>query len=274
MNRRLRRAALGWLASGLLRLFGATWRVEILGTDPRVEGPGPEERAPGGRRSAARQADLRQEDTRRRAPAGPHLAALLHQSFVIAAWLFRDADYAVAISRSRDGDRVSEVLRHLGYAEPARGSSSRGGTAALIGLLRRLAAGTTVAVLVDGPRGPAAVAKPGIAALARRSERPIQPVALAARPAIRLASWDRTILPLPFARVVCLFGSPLAPPSEGPEEDDEARAQEVGQRLAELQAQADAHLRRDDRTRGEGRMRSDDRAAAVGTDRDRMPPRG
>ncbi|MEZ4333951.1 MAG: lysophospholipid acyltransferase family protein [Myxococcota bacterium] len=224
-------AVLAGLASVALRLIGATWRVEVVGRDPRAISAGCADPAPARGRSADRAIEAGPAD-------GPHLAALLHQAFVVAAWLFRDAGYAVAISRSRDGDRVAAVLDRLGYAEPARGSSSRGGSAALIGLLRRLAAGTTVAVLVDGPRGPAAVAKPGIAALARRSATPIQPVALAARPALRLASWDRTLVPLPFARVVCAFGAPLDPGAD----DDEALARRVEQRLVELQAQAEARL--------------------------------
>lgn len=233
------RSLFGWLASRVLRLLGATWRVEVVGRDPRGT-----PRLTGADATASHAAG--REGATPAAPHAPHLAALLHQSLVVAAWLFRDAGYAVAVSRSRDGERVAELLRHLGYGEPARGSSSRGGSAALLGLLRRMAAGTTVAVLVDGPRGPAAVAKPGIAALARRSTTPIQPVALAARPAFRLASWDRTLVPLPFARVVCAFGEPIVPTDgadhDGGAEDDEALARRVEQSLARLQARAEARL--------------------------------
>ncbi|MBY0398823.1 lysophospholipid acyltransferase family protein [Myxococcota bacterium] len=208
MNRRLGLALFGWLTSALLRLLGATWRVEVLGTDPR---PG---------------------------PPRPVLAALLHESLVVSAWLFRDAGYCVAVSQSRDGSLVSATLRGLGYAEPARGSSSRGGSAAFLALLRQLELGTTVAVLVDGPRGPAGIAKPGIAALARHSATPIQPLAFAARPALRIGSWDRSVLPLPFARVVCVFGEPIAPADPGDDSRDEAAAGEVSRRLDELRRRA------------------------------------
>ena len=215
------RGALAALVADLLRLLGATWRVEVLGHDPRT------------------------------GSTGPHLAALLHQSLLIATWLFRDSGYGVAVSRSRDGSRVAAVLRRLGYGEPARGSSSRGGPAALRGLVRRLAAGTTVAVLVDGPRGPAGVAKVGIATLARHCTTPIHPVALAARPALRLGSWDRSVIPLPFARVVCAFGDPIAPPDRDAWGDDEAVAEEVGARLEALRRAAESRLA------GEGRHPSD-----------------
>ena len=208
----------GWLSSTLIRLLGATWRVEVLGLDPRVA-TGPV------------------------APPRAHLAALLHQSLVVSAWVFRDLRYCVAVSRSRDGSLVAATLRALGYADPARGSSSRGGSTALMGLLRQLEAGTTVAVLVDGPRGPAGFAKTGIAALARHTGSSIQPVALAARPALRLRSWDRSLVPLPFARVVCAYGEPLAPPAEDADKArEDALAAEVSARLAELQRTAEDHL--------------------------------
>jgi hypothetical protein len=214
---RLALASFGALSGALLRGLGATWRVEVLGRDPRIAA-GPV------------------------APPRAHLAALLHQSLVVSAWLFRDSGYCVAVSRSRDGSLVSATLRALGYADPARGSSSRGGSSALLGLLGQLESGTTVAVLVDGPRGPAGVAKPGIAALARHSATPIQPVALAARPALRLRSWDRSLLPLPFARVVCAYGEPIAPRAGSDKPGEEAFAGVVAARLAELQQAAEARL--------------------------------
>ncbi len=219
-------ALFGWLSSALLRLLGVTWRVEVLGRDPRVVTGS----------AAARDA---------------HLAALLHESLLVSAWVFRDLGYCVAVSRSRDGSLVSATLRALGYADPARGSSSRGGSTALLGLLRQLEAGTTVAMLVDGPRGPAGVAKPGIAALARHSATPIQPVALAARPALRLRSWDRSLLPLPFARVVCAYGEPLAPPAEADKAREDALAGQVSARLVALRREAEAHLDRRDSPRRE-----------------------
>lgn len=213
MKRRLGLALFGWLTGALLRLLGATWRVEIRGTDPRTL---PIPTAPPG------------------APPRPVLAALLHESLVVAAWLFRDLGYCVAVSQSRDGSLVASTLEALGYAEPARGSSSRGGSAAFLALLRQLELGTTVAVLVDGPRGPAGIAKPGIAALARHCATPIQPLAFSARPALRLSSWDRSLVPLPFARVVCVFGEPIHPGDREDDGQDEGLAREVSEALATL----------------------------------------
>lgn len=221
MSRRLFLALFGRVTSLALRLLGATWRVEILGHDPRVPiSPGP--------------------------PIGPHLAALFHESLVAAAWLFRDQAYSVAVSRSRDGSLISATLDGLGFAESARGSSSRGGSSALSSLVRSLGTGTTVAVLVDGPRGPARIAKPGIAALARIAGMPVQPVAVAARPALRLRSWDRSLVPLPFARVVCAYGEPIAPDGEADKLREREFAIRIEERLTALHAEADTRLRAPD----------------------------
>jgi hypothetical protein len=147
------------------------------------------------------------------APAGPRpapdedplLAAIWHRNILIAAVLFRDRQYSVPVSRSRDGDLIAAVLARLGYASSPRGSSSRGGAAALRGLVTRLKEGSSVAIQTDGPRGPAQVSKPGIVALARLSGVPISPVGFAASSRACFRSWDRTRLPLPFSRVSCVI---------------------------------------------------------------------
>lgn len=219
-ERALRRAGLrlfGVLSGCLIRLIGATWRIEVEGLDPR------QARSPS-------------------APPNPHLAALFHESFLIAAYFFRDHGYRIAVSRSRDGDLIAATLRSLGYGPPARGSSSKGGSAALLTLVRALEARTSVAVLVDGPRGPARRAKPGILTLARHARVPIQPVAFEANRTLRLGSWDRTRIPLPFARVVCSFGEPLTIDANLDESTEARVVREVEARLRASHAAAENRL--------------------------------
>jgi lysophospholipid acyltransferase (LPLAT)-like uncharacterized protein len=222
LARRVGLRLFGVFSGALLRLLGATWRVEILGNDPRTLG------APNPANSSK--------------PA--HLAALFHESMLPCAWYFRDRRYSVAVSRSRDGDLIRAVLIALGYSEPARGSSSRGGSAALLGLVRQHTAGTTVAVLVDGPRGPARVAKTGIISLARLANSRIQPVAFSAHPAVRLGSWDQSLLPLPFARVVCAFGKPLEAETDADESREQTAARCLDEELVALHHEADRVLLR------------------------------
>jgi lysophospholipid acyltransferase (LPLAT)-like uncharacterized protein len=190
--------AVGWLGALLLRALGATWRVRTSGVDPFARG-------------------------------GPFVPVLWHRGFLVAVALFRGRGIAVPVSRSRDGDLVDAVLQRLGYAPSPRGSSSRGATALLREMIRRARAGVVVAVLPDGPRGPARVAKPGAVALAAAAGAPLVPVALEASPAWRFGSWDAALLPLPFARVHCRYGAPLLVPKRpGPEEIEAMRREMEG----------------------------------------------
>lgn len=87
-------------------------------------------------------------------------------------------------------------------------------TARRLGDLGRI--GFSVVVTPDGPWGPHRVAKPGALLVARRAGVPILPVAVRARPSIRLPRWDRQLLPLPFARLDLVAGTPMAVPAAGP----------------------------------------------------------
>lgn len=204
----------GWLGAWFLRALGATWRLRRAGHEDPVG-------------------------------AGlPAIGALWHGALLPAAWRYRDAGIAVPVSRSRDGDRIVAVLDHLGFAPAPRGSSSRGGPAALAGAIRVTREGRTLAVLCDGPRGPANRCKPGVIAMARAAGLPIYPVAIAARPAIAFPSWDRMLLPLPFARVHIEIGAPLRVPADASREDIETLRAELERRLNHLQDGAEATLGR------------------------------
>jgi hypothetical protein len=56
---------------------------------------------------------------------------------------------------------------------------------------------------------------PGVAALAARTGVPVVPLGIGATPAVTLRSWDRFQIPLPFARVVMVFGTPIDVPRDG-----------------------------------------------------------
>jgi hypothetical protein len=137
-----------------------------------------------------------------------------HRNAIVGAYYFRDRNIGAAVSRSRDGELITRLLLRLGFRMPSRGSSSRGGAAALLGLVRLVEAGTTITIQTDGPRGPARVSKVGIVSLARQTDQPITPLTFSARPCIQFKSWDGTLLPLPFARVLCSYGEPLAAPQD------------------------------------------------------------
>jgi lysophospholipid acyltransferase (LPLAT)-like uncharacterized protein len=186
----------GLLGALVLRALGATWRVRTTGDDPIAAG---------------------------RLIVG----ATWHRGLLVMAHYFRDRDVVVMVSRSRDGDYINAVLGHLGYAQSPRGSSSRGGAAGLRGQIQRVREGRYGGVLCDGPRGPARRLQPGVLVLARQTQLPIQTVAFSGKPCIRFGSWDRVLLPWPFARVRCLYGRAFAPPKPGDDAGFERLRREV-----------------------------------------------
>jgi lysophospholipid acyltransferase (LPLAT)-like uncharacterized protein len=112
------------------------------------------------------------------------------------------------ISRSRDGEYVARLASWLGF-RTVRGSSSRGGPTAVRELTRRIREGELGGMLADGPQGPARVAKLGTVLIARDGGAPIIPVLWGADRCWTFNSWDRYLLPKPFARIVLYAGEPL-----------------------------------------------------------------
>jgi lysophospholipid acyltransferase (LPLAT)-like uncharacterized protein len=111
---------------------------------------------------------------------------------------------AIIVSRSKDGNIISKIIEMLGWL-PVRGSSSRGGAAALNGIEKLAKSGYALGHIVDGPRGPAGEVKPGIFAIAKASGMPILPVIISAEKKWILNSWDKFIIPKPFSRIIIRF---------------------------------------------------------------------
>ncbi len=115
----------------------------------------------------------------------------------------------VMVSWSRDGALQAGVMRAQGLVV-VRGSSSRGGTAALRRLARGLSSAHDAAFAVDGPRGPLHRAKPGAALAAELGRGRLVPMGAAVSSYRVLGStWDRFRIPLPFSRVQVVLGAPL-----------------------------------------------------------------
>ncbi len=136
------------------------------------------------------------------------ILAFWHRHLILMRYAYRGARMSVLVSQSWDGELTAQTLAHLGI-ETSRGSSSRGGAAALRDLLRRARAGSDLAFTPDGPRGPLRKVQPGVVVAAVLSGLPIVPVAVGATRHKLLRSWDRMLLPLPGARVDVVYGAPF-----------------------------------------------------------------
>jgi lysophospholipid acyltransferase (LPLAT)-like uncharacterized protein len=109
----------------------------------------------------------------------------------------------VLVSLSQDGSLMAQFLKLLGF-EVLRGSSSKGGAAGLLSLLRfaRNSSYPIVSLAVDGPRGPRREVKAGITGLSEILSSPVCcGAAFASRAWVFRKAWNRAFLPKPFAKV-------------------------------------------------------------------------
>ena len=133
---------------------------------------------------------------------------------------FRNRNWGVMISHSNDGDIQKYIYESLGY-HVIRGSSGRGGERALIESIRFLREGNTMAMTPDGPRGPAGQVQLGVLLMAKKSGAKLVPWGVAARPRWLAKSWDRFLVPYPFARAVVVMGDAITVPKDASDEDME-----------------------------------------------------
>ena len=110
-------------------------------------------------------------------------------------------------------------------------------------LVRMVNSGTSVSIQTDGPRGPARKSKLGIVALARLSGAPIVPIGFGVTPCLRLRTWDRMLLPLPFARVRFVLAPPIRVPRDADSEAEAAALLDLDRELNRLTAEMDVQMR-------------------------------
>ena len=89
------------------------------------------------------------------------------------------------------------------------GSGGEEGRQAAEALTQMLKDGASTVITPDGPKGPPQTLRKGVLHMGAGSGVPVVPVRLSASPAIRLPTWDRKWLPLPFAKIVVQFGTPI-----------------------------------------------------------------
>jgi len=169
---------------------------------------------------------------------GCGLVAFWHESLALAAHFYRDTGVHTLTSYSFDGELAARFVRGMGMCA-IRGSSSRGGYRALKNLAQAVEEIRKVGFTVDGPKGPRRVSKPGLAILSIRTGAPILPHALIATRAIRLNSWDRLTVPVPFGTLVSVYGEPISPPEKFSSANVERLRGELDVRLNELHRQVE-----------------------------------
>ena len=148
---RLNRLAVAFLPSvgaSIIRLLGKTMRVTVRGEEV-VE-------------------NLYRE--------GKHIIlAFWHGRQLMIPLAYHGREVHILISQHRDGELISRIMSRFGY-HSVRGSSTRGGTAALRQLIKVGRSGVDLAITPDGPKGPRYVAQPGVIQIAKMTGLPVLPL--------------------------------------------------------------------------------------------------
>lgn len=160
------------------------------------------------------------------------ILTIWHENIFLSTYFLRGLRLVVITSQSLDGEYIARCVTKFGFGT-VRGSSTRGGSDALVKMVRLARDGVRTAFTIDGPRGPRRVAKPGACSLAMKSGGLIYPLSVEPEKFWTVKSWDRLKIPKPFSRAVAVFESPIAVVSD-------ASADEFDARLAELQSKLDA----------------------------------
>lgn len=197
-----------WLYGVVARLLFATYRITVVGGE-----------------------HLRRCEA---APV-PVVAAFWHYCVFIIVEINRNRDqgWAAMVSASDDAEFVARILERRGVVT-VRGSRNRSGMRALKGLIDLMRQGLNAVIVADGSQGPRRVMQAGALFLAGKTGAPILPMAVAADRYWTFHSWDRTMLPKPFARLIVAYGEPFNVSAECDSELLETFRREAEERLNRL----------------------------------------
>jgi lysophospholipid acyltransferase (LPLAT)-like uncharacterized protein len=171
------------LGKPLIEALGSTWLVEEVNTEPW-------------------RALVREKKA--------YILSSWHGQLLPHIWANRYRDMCAMVSQHGDGEIIFRIMSQWGY-RGVRGSSSKGGRAALLAMVQELERGSSFAITPDGPRGPAGVPQPGVLIAAHRANAYVVPIWSEISSAWHLGSWDRLQIPKPFARVRVHYGEPYIP---------------------------------------------------------------
>ncbi|MDD3580741.1 MAG: lysophospholipid acyltransferase family protein [Desulfobacca sp.] len=153
-----------------------------------------------------------EQETNLLAQGMPIIYTIWHCQLSYVIYYFRQRQGVLMASPSRDGELISRIAQGFGFIV-CRGSRQKGGLSALKSMAAYIRQGHSAGLIADGSRGPARVAQKGPLVLARETQVPILPLAVASRHKITFNSWDRFELTLPFSTVTLIFGEPLYIPT-------------------------------------------------------------
>ena len=172
------------------------------------------------------------------APGRGALLVIWHDQTIVPLHILQGCGIATMMSRSRAG-RMQAAFWHL-YGWPIIWGSTKKkeGIAALRESLRLIQGGGLMGFTPDGPKGPRREAHGGVVYLASKSGVPVLPLGVAASRFWQLNTWDKYLIPKPFARVHVHMGPPVCVPANLSREESDEWRRKVKLALDEAEQQA------------------------------------
>jgi lysophospholipid acyltransferase (LPLAT)-like uncharacterized protein len=208
-NTSIKTIVLSWLGTTYLKLVGATSRIIWVNRTIR-------------------------EDLEKTGEG--FVYAFWHGRQAFLAYLHAGDDIRPLISQSRDGELIARICQAFGM-NPIRGSTSRGGTEALIEIKSAIESGNRVGFTPDGPKGPLYKVQPGVLYAAQKTGCSIVPVAYGSKKSWVFGSWDRFMVPKPFTKIAMVYGEPL---TIGADDDLDKRAIDLKLAIDAVTREADS----------------------------------
>jgi len=156
-----------------------------------------------------------------------------HNRTLLTLYWLRRRQIAVLVSKSFDGEYSSRLIQRFGFGA-VRGSSTRGGAAGFVELVRLMRAGFPVAVMPDGPKGPIYEVKMGSVLLAKKTGNPLLPIIVTATHDWKMRSWDSYRIPKPFTEATVRVGNPIFVPEDAGEDLLEEKRRELQRALEQI----------------------------------------
>jgi lysophospholipid acyltransferase (LPLAT)-like uncharacterized protein len=202
-----------WLVFAVARGVGATLRTHVTDRSGFFDGP----------------------------PPGPAIYCVWHNRLPLCMKGYFDyvrnrsstPGMAALASASKDGALLAAILECF-RVQPVRGSSSRRGAQALLELTTWAQRGYDLAITPDGPRGPCYVVQDGVMSLAQLTGLPILPASYSLSWKIRLQTWDRFQIPLPFSRWELVLEKPVRVPRDASDAERETLRAQLERTMREM----------------------------------------
>jgi lysophospholipid acyltransferase (LPLAT)-like uncharacterized protein len=180
---------------------------------------------------------------------GQKIYIFWHENILFPIYLRGHCQLAMLLSRHRDADILARAAYHLGF-ECVRGSTYRGGAAALRELLRK-SRNKHLTITPDGPRGPRRTLAQGPIYLASKLGLPLVVMGFGYDRPWRTPTWDRFAIPKPFSRARAVVSPEIFIPPDLDRKGVEHYRQQIERLLNHLTNEAETWAESGARREGE-----------------------